>query len=98
MEQATHYRAPDCTDLDAMDLPDEVRERIQQARIEAATIQADLTPEHIFSWPELLGRLEHAVRRARANAALLGGVDVKEFDRRRSEPRMRRFLRRIFRS
>ena len=71
----------DFADLETMDLTDEVRESIRQARIEARTVIQKLEPQHISSWTDFLRRLEYARQSARASAELIGGVDVKEFDK-----------------
>jgi len=93
MAEATHYQEPYTLDLETMDLPKEVQERVIQARIEAETIRAGLVSEHIMSWWELLVRLEAAVATARSNAAFLGGVNLKEFDREQKDRgRISRFL------
>ena len=74
----TTHRSPyselDFSDLERMDLPEEVKTSVKQARIEAAGIQALLEPFHIWSWTDLLSRLEDALNRARQNAELLGAV------------------------
>ena len=71
----------DLADLEGMDLSDEVRSSIKQARIEARTVIQKLEPYHITSWTDFLGRLEYARQSARASADLIGGVDIKEFDK-----------------
>ena len=81
MSTATHYQAPDFSDIDAMDLSEEAKEQIRQARIEAETIRAGLVSEHITSQEDLLTRLEATMETARNNAAFLGDVNLKEFDR-----------------
>ena len=64
----------DFSDLERMDLPEEVKTSVKQARIEAADIQTLLEPFHIWSWTDLLSRLEDALNQARRNAELLGAV------------------------
>ena len=70
------HRSPhadlDFSDLESMDLPEDIRERVKQARIEAADIQAALEPSHIWSWSELLERLGYACEKARQNGCRSG--------------------------
>ena len=94
MTQAMHYQEPYTADLEAMNLPDEVKKRVIQARIEAETVRAGLVSEHILSWPDLLIRLETAMATARSNAAFLGDVNLKEFDQaQKGEGRLSRLRR-----
>jgi len=94
--QVTHYQEPDLSDLEAMDLSDEEKEWVKQARIEAETVRASLVSEHVWGWLDLLVRVEAVRASTRRNAAFLGGVNLKEFDRAQNGGgRMSRFLMRL---
>ena len=71
----------DDSDLETMDLSDEVSNSIKQARIEARTVMQKLQPQNITPWTDFLGRLEYARQNARASAKLIGGIDIEEFDK-----------------
>jgi len=70
----------DFANLETMDLPDDVKQSVIQARIEARTIIEHLEPQHITSWTDFLERLERSYQRARQAAQVVGGIDIKKFD------------------
>ena len=65
----------DLSEIDAMDLPDEVKEHLRHAWIEADGIRKKFVPEHIWGWLELLERIEDIRRSARIHAVMFGGMD-----------------------
>ena len=70
----------DLSDIDAMNISEENKDHLRQARIEADDIRNDFSPESITGWPDLLKRLENSIRRARRNAMALGGLNLEDIN------------------
>jgi len=52
-------------ELEKLNLPDNIFERVKQARIEAQSVIEHLEPEHISSWADLIRKLEVALEKAK---------------------------------
>ena len=73
--------------IDEMDLSEERKASLRHLGIEADSIQKKFEPEHVWSWGELLGKIEEVRHSARINAVLFGGLDLSMFDEDLSRPR-----------
>jgi hypothetical protein len=60
----------DLKDLDRMNLDDDVKRAVEQARIEARGIIDRLEPRHIDGWPSLILVLEDCLENAKRNAEI----------------------------
>ena len=70
----------DLSAIAAMNLDIDVRKSLEHAWIEAYDIQRKFEPEHIWSWPELLAKMEDARRSAKMHAVAYGGMDSSILD------------------
>ena len=61
----------DLKGLERMDLDDDVKKAVTQARIEARDIINRLEPQHIDGWPSLIIILEDCLENAKRNAEIL---------------------------
>ena len=69
----------DLDGLETLNPGGDIRDSLEQARIEARDIIDRLEPRHIMSWSELLTKLEYSLEKAKRNAKIFQyDSDLKE--------------------